>query len=747
MPPSNKVKLVRTDGTELYVDADKAEKLKVLGYKQAEARDINLQAEEAGREEYYSSTGNQVAAGIEGLARGASLGLSDGVLGDDETAARARYNPGIATATEITGAVLGGMVTGTPANAIGRAAEGVVGAGGGALRGAARGAVEGGLFGGAMAADHAYLDGQPITAEAVLHGMGWNALFGAGLGAVGGGLASRGAKNAAKGAAQEAEGLAVLNKAPEASPGAYKAVAEAPYRSVKAEAARASEEISSAIKTTDAILSNNKAAIRNLGFDRTMAEGAIGRARIEIQAAANKANKALNKKGFTEDGIAKALDDYETVVAKAYNKAGLTNTGSGKQALMEHMQLKLVQKELQKFPHTAEQFAVMNPKRAEDMFAAFEKAKGLSAFPTIGQGLEAQANKLQEALGLTPEGISGLRKAWEQASKQLKAERGVTKSAKAAEAAPEPGLMRKVAGWGAGAVTYKAVAATGHPLLAIGAASKVRNSVLKSGGAKTPELMAARNATLGRIKQAVGKYQAKAGKVTMAVAPKLEPLTRRLDGTIDTSTKDKSQLAYNRIDEFARASTHVKETLYRAVEPIAVEQPELGPALHQAGLSAFAAFRSMIPADPGVVSGLKSIWKPSSLQAAVMSRQMAVFQDPVGVAEEMLFTGTFDPIRVKAMKEIAPQVYEHLRNEMLVRVQEPGFLDGMNYKDQWALGALLDIPIHSSMRPEFIAASQALHMTRNQPLPTPAMPGGSDVGGRPPADTPGATAAQITTHR
>lgn len=194
------------------------------------------------------------------------------------------------------------------------------------------------------------------------------------------------------------------------------------------------------------------------------------------------------------------------------------------------------------------------------------------------------------------------------------------------------------------------------------------------------------------------------------------------------------------------AQTHVKDTLFRAIEPIAIEQPELGPALHEAGVQAFNAALGMLPADPGVVSRLKSIWRPSALQAAVMSRQLSVFQDPVGAAEEMLDQGVFDPIRVKALKEIAPPIFQAMRDEMIQRIQEPGFLDSMSYREQVALGALIDIPIHSSMKPEYIAASQALHFTRNQPLPTPAMPGNTN-GGRPAGDTPGATAAQITTSR
>ena len=74
---------------------------------------------------------------------------------------------------------------------------------------------------------------------------------------------------------------------------------------------------------------------------------------------------------------------------------------------------------------------------------------------------------------------------------------------------------------------------------------------------------------------------------------------------------------------------------------------------HDAGIAAFNVVRGMLPADPGVVSGLKSIWSPSRLQAAVMSKQLNVFHDPVGAAEEMLTSGIYDPISVKALKDLA----------------------------------------------------------------------------------------------
>jgi hypothetical protein len=981
MPGPVKVRLRRKDGSTIDVSPDQAEKLKVLGYTEETPVERSGRLGDEAVDDYYSTPYQQFATAVEGAGAGITAGLSDYFLGSDETKERARANPGIRVATEIGGAVLGAGVRATPVGAVSQGAAAAV-KGGGVARGAARGVIEGGVLGGAFEANHAYLAGDPVTAEAVLHGMGWGALFGGGIGGVAGGLQARGAANMARGAAAEAEGAGVLassatkaaddvgtklaareaelareaaglkqasenylvsknmlrasDEAAEAGvaareaefaaqraglkgedlrvrelqtaanderaakslfskqlaereaeiaareaelsarvtdfkgkvaedmaagpkyaaePGHYARVATAPYSAFQAEVRSLRKGIETATGTAKAMLSGDAKALAKLGLE-SLPAGVSVQVQAKLNKQLAKLVEALDDPKVTQKTIQGVVDEYRKLAGKAIDRAGAGTSGAG--ALEEYASMLVIQRELKGIPMTAEAFAKMTPERAGRLFAALDEAGSLSSFKNMSDATNAQVSRLQESLGLAQEGLPGLRKVWEQSRKLVKAEstkvpnqslvtqkaelaiqkaqiraektalaadkaatkaevksaiesqlaetkakvaeahaklnaeiasyraaqraeaanrgkplaeqgRGLSEAKaklataraelqaeKAAYAAQkeaateavekfEPGWGRKIAAWAGGLLTYKAVAATGHPLAGLGAGQRVRNAILK--GAKTPELVAARNMTMGRIKQAVGKYQVTSGKALAKVGPKIEPLARKLDGTLDTSTKDKSQLAYNRINEFAMASTHVKETLFRAVEPIAVEQPELGPALHNAAVSAFTAARSMLPADPGVVSGLKSIWKPSQLQAAVMSRQIEVFQDPVGVAEEMLFTGVFDPIRVKAMKEIAPSVFQHMQSELIERIQEPGFLDNMNYKDQWALGSLMDIPIHSSMRPEYIAASQALHMTRNQPLPTPAMPGGSDAGGRPAADTPGATQAQITTQR
>jgi hypothetical protein len=186
----------------------------------------------------YGTLGQQALTGVEGLARGATAGLSDvattAILGDEyRKGAKARQteNPIAATGSEIAGAIAPALLTGgasaeaegaaaageaategagllgraaeyAPSNliaragsAVGKGVAGIVGESSESMltrmaqraaAAAASGAVEGGLYGAGQAASTAALDGTPITAEKVLSGLGHGALYGGGIGALGG---------------------------------------------------------------------------------------------------------------------------------------------------------------------------------------------------------------------------------------------------------------------------------------------------------------------------------------------------------------------------------------------------------------------------------------------------------------------------------------------------------------------------------------------------------------------------------
>lgn len=164
---------------------------------------------DAGREERYSGLGAKLDAAAVGALRGASLGMSDAFVSDDErdyVNAIKEYNPITSGVSEFAGAVAPSLLTGgagtvasfTPAGLASRAGTAVtrgIQAGGGALRGiagyAAGGALEGAAAGAGAYISDAALQNKDLSAEGFLGAMGQGALWGGAIGA-GFGVAERG---------------------------------------------------------------------------------------------------------------------------------------------------------------------------------------------------------------------------------------------------------------------------------------------------------------------------------------------------------------------------------------------------------------------------------------------------------------------------------------------------------------------------------------------------------------------------
>lgn len=752
---TQKVRLFRPDGTSLEATPEQAEKLKLLNYAEETPEERAASNAAAGEREFYTSGGQQALTAGQGILRGATLGLTD--LGADETDyKRTQYNPGLAMGSEALGAIGPLLIPGVGEMGIGRlgaeagalakvaartptallsrgAATLTAGIESGAARAITRGALEGGAYGGIAAVDHAILSGDPVTSEAVLHGIGWGAIFGGGLSAAGVGMQKLGqsAQTAVAARAARAEAATVRE--------AVTAAGSKAFEGMHAEVIGLRNTLREAAMTADAAMSGSAKKIMQLGTEAGIPAKELG---FGVQAM-KKAEKAFNK--AVKEGNAAKIEisqkAYESTVDQITSRLGITAPQIGGAALKELRQLKLVQRELDRFPKTFNEFAGMGEPRAEAMFATLGSAKKLSQFPVLGQAIDEAAGRMSESLGLKASGLDGLRDTWKAAREAAKAE------AKAAREATKPRqegrketLIEKATSFMVGGFAGKTVRnLTGSTPAGFAAYGLVKHGLDAAFGGAS--LSAIRNATLDRLEKAAASFAPKAGKALSVAGPRVEPLATKLDGTPDTETKPQ-HLASARLREIMDAAPGVKDRLYRAVEPISITQPDLAVGLHKAAIGSFQALKAMMPADPGVVSGLKSIWAPSPLQRAVMSKQYEVFQNPASVAERMLTTGQFDPIQVKAMKEIAPAVFGHLRVALLERVTMPGFLEGVSYRDQIGIGTMLDIPIHSSMRPGYIAASQQIFLDRNKPLATPALPGAAGAGGRPAANNQLATQSQ-----
>lgn len=905
-----KVVVVRPDGTTLQTTPEQAKKLELLGYQVESGAAAYERDRERGREEYYSSTGQKVLAGLEAGARGVTLGASDFIIGDDATTARAQYNPGVALVGEIVGSVApvllsggagaaGAVARATPVGLLERAgvAAGKSLASGPVGRAAVAGTVEGAIGGVAAATSHAYLNNDPITVDAVASGLGWGALLGGGLGGVIGGRAAKKAEElttapklttetetgyramhdgvmdvrdkldkavveieqtvdnevralgdavdpkplyatgidakaysdladkvkwAADVLAKEGDDPVLLAKeinhitlkdlqrlvdmVPDSVPASLLARVEADQAAFVRAVERGSsaligearhnllqttssafkyltkeadvpELLSQALSTTaDSYKSFGRLneirtlrqslskfpntregfsslsaeqvdeiseAVRNIGDVSVLEKAdALGDLRDlhkklnppvtnqktafrEMQAALQDVRRAS-----TAAELDQAVARFKTSQLKVYEDSpgGLPGVNDPGPALKEVREMREVSKTLAKFPRTLDAFGKMSEEQVEGFVAAAQKARQLKSFPELAPSLDAMAQNLANGMGVKVKGMDDLRSLHHAAGEI------------ANPPAKQPGILRKMIGTAVGAGTAIQVgAATGSSMAASAAFTGARAAVTSS-----DNLVQKRQGVLARLSGAAGKTATAVSKAARAVGPRVTPLAIAIDGTRDNKNAPKKELAAKRMEEFARYAQTINDRAYLAIEPLLGDQPELAGALHKATVDRFNTFRAMLPADPGVVSGLKSIWKPSDLQAAVIEKQYEVFVDPVGVAERMLSTGQYDAVQMKALKALNPGLFQHIRQEVLENISKPGVLDKMTINQQIGLGTLIDIPLHSSMRPEFIAASLQLHAKRSQPLPTPGMRQSSN-GGRP-SETNMTAAQKITEH-
>lgn len=871
----DKVILVRGDGSKLEATPEQAQRLAILGYQQ-ESSDQHIKDVQAGAErEYYESSSQRLRAAGEAVGAGLSFGATD-FFGDREaTAKRAEYNPGTRIAGEILGAVAplvlsggksaeasaaqigeraglvgsGRLATGTgaariaegtgavntvakeasalskvaskaPTSLLSDAARALApGAEGSLTKAISAGVLEGSVYGIAGEIDHSYLDGTPLTSEAVLHGVGWGAFLGGALAGVGHGISKLGeeaqaaidkpaieaakhaeatkvvdtknklslakhadeveavrAENAAKKAeyaqavkdADAAEVARVAKaKEPPVPKGALQGTAGAEYQAFKGETRNLVNSFKQAVNDVDTNIvgafeqAKGSVHARNL----PMIDQGISESRVLFQ----KAVKAAESGKF--EAAQEAIGEYASKTREIGKIIG-ADIPSPVKPFNDFIAMKAVGAELQRLPGSVEAFATMSPASFERIAGAIEKMGTLGVSGT--EIVKEASLNFSRALGIEAEDLRG---AWRAAKEILKNEGkpGVVNMAERIKPPDRPGLikepnqpklerfprppskeadkieglseggrpsfLRHLLGYAVGGKAYVTARAAGLGRVGGYAAYRgVRDAVVNG----TKHLSEVRAAAISKVRDATAAFAPGTGRaIRYSAGSAASGLGTTLYGEKDTSTKDPQQLALNRIKEINEFAPTARNSLFKVVEPLSTVQPELAKGIHASGLEAFQALYELTPKDPGAISKLKGIWKPSDVAALTLSKQLAVFHAPLKEAVEMLNTSNFDPIKCEALRKFAPAVWQEMRVGVLDRVSQPGVMDKMTYQDQIGLSVMLDLPIHSSMEPGYIATSQQLFVDRNQPLT--ANPRIGQNGGAPnPADNANATSAQKT---
>lgn len=744
MGDEKKVTLTRPDGTQINVPISEAERFKALDYKEETPEQLYSRAIQQAEEEHFTSAASQGLTAAEGLVSGLTVGLVPGL--DDEAGQRAGYNPGTRLGSEIVGALLPAVISGgttaeasmagilakTPAGLLARGSEAIAGATTATKTGHAlvRGVVEGAGIGAGAAYQTARLNGDPVTAEAIVAGMGWGALWGGGLGYLTAKAGVSLEKMAAARAAEKEAPAVSKGLIAEEGWGSFRSAIDDVRRTATSTVDEAAAKVASATEDVGSVTSRVLGHAENLEaqqgalFNRIDAKGgwpAAGARELkkEILSVRRGITKAANDGDFAKfeqltqrhaETMA-ALADLTKVAAPELEPFVLKSATEGADAISHLKELKAVASSLDNFPVTPEGFAAMTLAKLEKQAAAVDKFLKSAPEELAPQkaALTRAIDDLVSGAGLTLDGnpAEKMRGAWE------------TLRSSRTKAAQEAAAETQRSGFGRSTLKYiggrQAAKAAGK----LGAGPITRGVAFRAGAELAGGLLSLKSAVLGKIAESVLAWGPGAVKVAEKAAPRIDPLRTRLDGTPDLESKGRKELMASRMREIREAAPTIRDSMYRAIEPLTPHHPELAVAMNKAAVAQFDVLAARLPRDPGTAfSRLKSLWSPDAVLTEQFARSYEVFQNPVGVATKWLANPrTITPEGARAMREMNPELFQHLRVEMINRLSHPGVLSKMNYHEQVGIGLMLDLEIHSTMSPRFIKAQQEMFAERDQPLP------------------------------
>jgi hypothetical protein len=751
----------------IQVDAKDADTLKGLNYKEESPELEAARQHEELLQNYYSSASQKASAALSGLGSTLTFGGSDylnNVLSDDPEVdhQRASRNPGYRLAGELVGSVL----------PIG--APGLIGKIGGGLtagvestvaRLGARGAVEGSLFGlGSEIANH-QISGDPLTAESIMAGMGWGAVWGGGLGALAGKVAGK-AEGERKAIQEALESESKLKALGEEKYGAlHSSISD--FNKTVDEATKVSQEqiksfLATELKGTKdklynqivnntsvemGLTKNSRSTLRGIEKDYGVAITAAKEGDAErVQSALEKMKeKAEAVRGFIGKNGANISDVGANLITSQAQKA----IGAAK----EMADLTTLSTALKDFPKSIEEFSSMTAKKMEKLSAAIDSATkggvGGAEMAGIRDSINSSIADLVQHVGLTPaEGAKGttigggLRELWQGLKgSTTRAGEGVAEDAAKGQV---PWWQRKSQTYMKRAVAYSVGGAAGNLARSAGARGFGSYLAYDAGKNLTLGLLNLKGAVLGHISDLVSKWGPTASKGIYKVGTRLEALKVRLDGTMDTQNKTRQDLMKARRDEILLAAPAVRDTLYKGIQPLSMFHEDLAASLHDTGVKQFQALIDKVPRDPGnSMIRMQSTWDPGPQKTEEFAQTYEVFQNPIGVAQSILKTGKVLPAQAKALQEFNPALWTELRGRMIEKM-DSGFLDKMDFNTQINTQLLLDLPIHSAMKPKFIAAQMQMFTQRNQPLQSRPQIGAAGTNGGRPSESPRMTQAQRT---
>jgi hypothetical protein len=760
--------VVLIDGRPTTVTEEEARQLtRLSGNTRETTRQAMDRAAATAEEQHYGGAGQQAIAGLEGLASGATIGLSDLLLDDEETRARARYNPGTRLATELTGAIVPALLsggTGTAAS-VARLTPTALAASAGAkvARVAGRGlptalAVEGAIQGAGTAVSRATLANDPLTIESVAAGAGMGGLLGAGLG-----ILSRGTTKAGLSAerriaqAQEDAAAAAIRKPNPAMTRAANNVDEM----VKV-AKRSVDEVKVAMKPAT-VLSHFKKVER--AAQSLKSEAASASMYQVTKESGMEATKSLRKADKLFKSAQDALDAGDA--EKAYGLMNEYSAALGEVGAAMGSKVQIPTKTvraitdlaevatLQKMPGSPAKWVTMPDDVAESFFQKVEKVLATpgddlaslkeSFIGDVEQGLSDVGLALP---GRSPADVAAGLRSYRSTLKELNTGIPGAKTGKPPTHSFLEFIKRSAA--------QSAARGASHAARSSGGGAVLSSLAYQSGagifGFLAAEVMGLRAAATAHIDDLVSKMAPKVAKGLKRVAPVTENLRqsimsvdrepgRKKDQTIREAARDRSR-------EVIQMAGSINDIAYSAVEPVMTQDPETALLLSQQMLKGFQQILAAAPRDPGGTHvGLESGWLPSETQALTFASVLEAVNSPMESLDRML-QGDGDPAAAEALWACYPS----LMNEAAVRLVErlPEIQDKTDLGTRAALSTTFRVPLDGLLTQQAIAALQSQFVPstyrdqvfgENQEAKS-SLPKPSNPPGRPPAVNSGS--AQMT---
>lgn len=691
--------------------------------------------------EQHGGTGATALTAAEGFASGFTAGTSDVIsrltLRDDPEAlealrARTEANPIARTGGEIGGVVAGALVGakgGGPKGGAGAALSAIPSVGiqrlgsfagqrvaarlgsqaaGGAVRGAlakgagvaAQGVVEGGLFGFGQGVTELALSDQPLTLESAVATLGSNTLAGAGIGgAAGVGLKAAGGATRALTRQGGKLGRRMLDKA---SPGLNPATREgkAIEKAVREQLEQLDETARVALRDADDMLKSQDIVNKFLD-DGAPAATSLDDVAIAQQGRMARVNDAARQ-------VRNAVDEFEKIGREAFEEevgAGVRRRGKR----IKILDINANKATRQAYAEAVEELGLSTRKLLgeiapeqkvlpgfDDMLATVARESGEETASLLQR---INALDVAAAADLAGVDISGL-PGGEEASLFLKfyaaGRAGQIAGGKSKTVKAAVGKLRDVVG--------PAVRSD-----ALGSAAGIMGALGKNTGRVLTTIEKGVDKFLSAAKPAVKVAPSIAsvsilGEVRYGDTPKAAAIERRKgESTMQRDFRRRRRELIHAISDPRGIEAQVRDSLGELND----RAPRIADEMVVTHMRKLAFLAEKMPKNPGIRShfgGSMDDYTPSRSEVAKFARYAAAAEDPLGVLRDM-DRGQVTPEQVEAVREVYPAMFARMQEAVIAKAGE--LKAKLPYQKLVQLSIMFDVPVDSTMRPEFIAALQA----------------------------------------